>query len=337
MTVELNPQPNRFIIQNFEFQSGERLPELSLHYRTLGEPRRDGYSRINNGVLILHGTGGSGEAFLAPHFAQELFGPGQPLDIEKYFIILPDNIGHGESNRPSDGLRASFPKYGYHDMVKAQHQLVTEHLGLSQLRLVMGTSMGGMHTWMWGYLYPDIVKALMPLASVPTEIAGRNRMLRRMVIDAITQSPDYQDGDYEEQPFGLTAAAHILILMAGSPYQIQKVAPNQKKADAVFDQMVVGYSGRFDANDMVYQFASSADYNPKPHLDKIIAPLIAINAADDLVNPPELGMLEELIKRVPNGTAIVQDDWPNLQGHRSHSFPNLWKHHLIELLERSAL
>ncbi len=336
MMVELDPQTDFFVIENFKFQSGESLPELRLHYRTLGTPQTDGYSRINNAVLILHGTSGSGEGFLAPHFAQELFGPGQPLDLENCFVILPDNIGHGESSRPSDGLKASFPKYGYHDMVRAQHQLITEHLGLSQLRLVMGTSMGGMHTWMWGYLYPDMVQALMPMASVPTEIAGRNRMLRRMLMEAILQSPDYNGGDYDEQPYGLTAAMHILLLMVNSPFQLQKLAPDQKKADGMFDMLMKGFIGRFDANDLLYQFASSADYNPEPHLEKIIAPLVAINAADDLVNPPELGLFEELIKRVPNGTAIVQDDWPNLQGHRSHSFAKLWKHHLMELLEQSA-
>ena len=333
--LELQPVSQTFAIPNFEFASGETLPQLQLHVQTLGTPQTDGYSRINNAVLILHGTSGSGDAFLAPHFAQELFAPGQPLDLEKYFIILPDNIGHGESSRPSDGLKVSFPKYGYHDMVKAQHQLVCDHLGISQLRLVMGTSMGGMHTWMWGYLYPEMVQALMPMASVPLEIAGRNRMLRRMIIDAITQSPDYGDGNYAEQPFGLTAATHIVMLMVGSPYQLQKLAPNQKKADKMFDQMVMGFRGRFDANDLLYQFDSSFDYNPEPHLEKIVAPLVAINAADDLVNPPELKILEALIERVPNGRAIVQDDWPNLQGHRSHSFAKLWKHHLAELLEKS--
>ena len=291
---------------------------------------------MNNAILILHGTSGSGEAFLAPHFAGKLFGAGQPFDLEKYFVILPDGIGHGGSSRPSDGLRTSFPQYGYHDMVTAQHRLITEHLKIERLRLVMGTSMGGMHTWMWGYLYPDMVDALMPLASAPIEIAGRNRMLRHMIFDAITQSPDYDEGNYIEQPFGLTAATHIVMLMVGSPYQLQKIAPTQRKADAVFKQTVTGYRGRFDANDLLYQFRASHDYNPQPHLEKITAPLTAINAADDLVNPPELRILEEEIKRVRNGIAIVQENWEKLQGHRSHSFPNLWKGHLIDLLERSS-
>ena len=328
-------QEDSFVIKNFQFTSGESLPELTLHYRTLGKPKTDGYGRVNNAILILHGTSGSGEAFLAPHFAGELFGAGQPFDLKKHFVILPDGIGHGSSSRPSDGLRASFPQYGYHDMVSAQHRLVTEHLKIERLRLVMGTSMGGMHTWMWGYLYPDMVEALMPLASAPIEIAGRNRMLRRMVVDVIMQSPDFDDGKYEEQPFGLAAAAHIFMLMVGSPYQLQKEAPTKEKADAKFDELVAGYRGRFDANDLIYQVRASSDYNPQPHLEKITAPLTAINAADDLVNPPELGILEREIKRVRNGIAIVQDNWEKLQGHRSHSFPNLWKEHLIDLLERS--
>ncbi|MFK7805760.1 MAG: alpha/beta fold hydrolase [Anaerolineae bacterium] len=331
----LDPKSDTFSVKNFQFQSGETLPELRIHYRTLGEPKTDGYGRVNNAVLIMHGTSGSGEAFLAPHFAGELFGVGQLLDLDKYFIILPDGIGHGGSSRPSDGLRANFPNYGYLDMVTAQHQLVTEHLEIERLRLVMGTSMGGMHSWMWGYLHPEMVDALMPLVSLPVEIAGRNRMMRHMIFDAITQSPDYDGGNYTEQPFGLTAATHLVMLMVGSPYQLQKIAPTQQKADALFAQMVPGYRGRFDANDLLYQFRASHDYNPQPHLEKIIAPLTAINAADDLVNPPELGVLEQEIGRVPQGKAVVLDNWPELQGHRSHSYPVLWKEHLADLLKRS--
>lgn len=331
----LNPKSDTFVIKDFQFQSGETLAEQRIHYRTLGELKTDGYGRVNNAVLIMHGTSGSGEAFLAPHFAGELFGVGQLLDLEKYFIILPDGIGHGGSSRPSDGLRASFPKYGYHDMVAAQHRLITEHLEIERLRLVMGTSMGGMHSWMWGYLHPEMVDALMPLVSLPVEIAGRNRMMRHMIFDAIAQSPDYAGGNYAEQPFGLTAATHLVMLMVGSPYQLQKIAPTQQKADALFKQMVPGYRGRFDANDLLYQFSASHDYNPQPHLEKIIAPLTAINAADDLVNPPELGILEQEISRVPQGKAVVLDNWSELQGHRSHSYPALWKEHLSALLERS--
>ena len=329
------PQTGFYTIENFQFRSGESLPELRLHYRTLGNPHTDGYGRVDNAVLILHGTSGSGEGFLAPNFAAELFKPGEPLDIEKYFIIMPDNIGHGESSRPSDGLRASFPTYGYHDMVAAQHRLITEHFEIEHLRLVMGTSMGGMHTWMWGYLYPDMVDALLPLASAPVQIAGRNRMLRRMIIDAIIQSPDYHDGNYDAQPFGLTAATHIVMLMVGSPTQWHKMAPTLEKADSTFDLLVQGFRGRFDANDLLYQFGASFDYNPQPHLENIVAPLVAINAADDLVNPPELAILEREIRRVKNGVAIVQDDWPNLHGHRTHSMAAVWKHHLADLLERT--
>lgn len=332
----LVPKSDTFVIRNFKFQTGETLPQLRLHYRTLGKRKTDGYGQVNNAILIMHGTSGSGEAFLAPHFAGELFGKGQPLDLNKYFIILPDGIGHGGSSRPSDRLRMKFPNYGYHDMVAAQHQLVTEHLEIERLRLVMGTSMGGMHSWMWGYLHADMVDALMPLASLPVEIAGRNRMLRRMVVDVIMESPDFADGNYVEQPHGLAAATHIFMLMVGSPYQLQQAAPTKEEADALFDQLVLGYRGRFDANDLIYQVRASSDYNPQPHLEKISAPLTAINAADDLVNPPELGILEHEIKRVKHGIALVQDNWAELQGHRSHSFPKLWIDHLIDLMERSS-
>lgn len=317
-------------------QSGEQLAEIDLAYRTLGTPQTDGYGRVNNGVLVLHGTGGSGEAFLRPQFSGKLFQPGQLLDAEKYFIILPDGIGHGRSSKPSDGLKARFPQYGYLDMVTAQHKLVTEHIGLERLRLVMGTSMGGMQSWMWGYLYPDMMDGLLPLASLPVEIAGRNRMLRRMVIDSITHSPDYNAGEYEQQPAGLRGAIHALILMIGAAHQWQESAPTRDQADGLFDSLYSYFRSTVDANDMLYQFNASRDYNPQPHLEKIVAPLTAVNFADDLVNPPELGILEREIRRVKNGRAYVLPISDQTYGHRSHSYPELWERYLGELLAQSG-
>ena len=325
-----------YFSQPFRFGSGEELTELRLFYQTLGSPQTDGYGRVNNGVLILHGTGGTGDAFLRPQFADALFKPGQLLDIEKYFIILPDSIGHGRSSKPSDGLRAGFPKYAYRDMVAAQHKLVTEHLGLDQLRLVMGTSMGGMHSWMWGYLYPDMVAALMPLASLPVEIAGRNRMLRRMIIDSITHSPDYLGGAYQTQPAGLRGAIYGLLMMISAAHQWQTMAPTQAAADKLFDNLYQYFAETVDANDLLYQVASSRDYNPQPHLEKIMAPLTAVNSADDLVNPPELQILEQEIKRIKRGKAHVLPISDKSQGHRSHSFPELWEAYLADLLSESG-
>ena len=320
---------------SFTFQSGETLDNLNLHYQTLGSPKMDGYGRVNNAVLILHGTSGSGDAFLRPQFADKLFQPGQLLDADQYFIILPDGIGHGRSSKPSDRLKANFPKYGYHDMVTAQYRLVTEHLGLERLRLVMGTSMGGMQTWMWGYLYPDKVDALLPLASLPVEIAGRNRMLRRMIMDSITESPDYHNGDYDAQPSGMRGAINGLILMVGAAHQWQKEAPTQAEADRLYDELYANFAQRLDANNLLYQVNASHDYNPQPHLEKITAPLTAVNFADDLVNPPELGILERETRRIKQGRAYVLPISDQTYGHRSHSHPELWINYLTDLLNQT--
>ncbi|MCA9987928.1 MAG: alpha/beta fold hydrolase, partial [Anaerolineales bacterium] len=258
------------------------------------------------------------------------------LDVADYYIILPDGIGHGQSSRPSDGLRAHFPHYGYEDMVRAQYQLLTEHLGVGHLRLVMGTSMGGMHSWVWGYLYSDFMDALLPLASLPAEIAGRNRMLRRMALDAIRLDPSWQEGEYETQPAGLRGAVNILIFMTSVPLYWRELAPTQAAADEFLAQLTERHLAMHDANDFLYQFNASWDYNPEPHLEKIIAPLVAINSADDQVNPPELGILERLIERVPDGKAIVLPISPATRGHGSHSWPLLWQEHLATLLVATA-
>jgi len=334
-----NPAPAQgdFTIRNFKFDSGEVLPELKLHYRTLGSPRRDSAGVVRNAVLVMHGTGGSGGGFMSDQFAGPLFKPGQLLDAAKYFIILPDGIGHGQSSKPSDGLRARFPHYGYNDMVTAQYRLLTEGLGVNHLRLVMGTSMGGMHTWVWGEKYPDFMDALMPLASLPVQIAGRNRMMRRMVIDPIRNDPEWNNGEYKSQPRGLTTAIYTLLFMTSTPLQWQKQAPTRDAADRFFDDMVRRRLSQTDANDMLYAFDASRDYDPAPNLEAIKAPLIAINSADDQVNPPELGILEREIKRVKRGQYVLIPISDRTRGHGTHSLPELWKEHLARLLQESDL
>ena len=319
------PVEGDFIVHDFHFHSGETLAELRLHYTTIGKPS------ATNAVLIMHGTGGSGSGFLSPGFGGELFGPGEPLDAAKYYIILPDAIGHGKSSKPSDGMRAHFPKYCYHDMVKADYELLTQHLGVKHLRLVMGTSMGAMHTWLWGEIYPDFMEALMPLASAPVEIAGRNRLLRDMIMNAITSDPEYKNGNYDHPIHGLRAAQDGLTMMTSSPLQMQKQWPTKEKADAAFDHLMQTAMTK-DANDMLYQFASSTDYNPEPELGKIKARLIAVNSADDVVNPPELGILDRDIKLVKHGRYILIPTGPETRGHGTHSVAKLWKQYVVELL-----
>ncbi len=323
-----------YVIRNFQLENHETLPELRLHYTTLGKPQRDASGVVRNAVLALHGTGGTGQQFLSENFTGELWGSGQLLDAQRYFIILPDNIGHGKSSKPSDGLRARFPHYCYHGMVVAQHRLLTEHLGVNHLRLVMGTSMGGMHTWLWGEMYPDFMDALLPLASAPVEIAGLNRIRRRMIIDSIRNDPEWKNGEYTTQPPGLAAAAYSLMLMTASPLQLHTQAPTREAADKLFDRMVTRQLSRLDANDMLYAYESSSDYNPAPLLEKITAPLVAINSADDQVNPPELGILEREIRRVKQGRFILLPTTDQTRGHGTHSLPKIWKPYLAELLVR---
>jgi homoserine O-acetyltransferase len=332
------PTEGDFTIRDFKFQSGETLPELRLHYRTLGKPEKDAEGKTTNAILIMHGTTGSGAQFIRPEFAGELFGKDQPLDATKFFIVLPDGIGHGKSSKPSDGMHAKFPRYGYLDMVEADYRLLTEGLGVNHARLVMGTSMGGMHTWLWGELHPDFMDALMPLASLPTQISGRNRAWRRLVIDAIRNDPAWEGGEYPAgagQPPSLRTAAEMLWFMSSNPVLRQKDAPSLAKTDEVLDKFVEQIVKTDDANDVLYALEASHDYDPGPGLEKIRAPLLAINSADDLINPPELAILEREIKRVPKGRAVVIPLSDKTRGHGSHTVAALWKDQLVQLLKET--
>jgi homoserine O-acetyltransferase/O-succinyltransferase len=329
------PAESDYTIRDFRFTSGETLPELRLHYRTLGKADKDAQGKTTNAVLVMHGTTGSGAQFIRPEFADELFGDGQPLDATKFFIILPDGIGHGKSSKPSDGLRAKFPRYGYRDMVEAQYRLLTDGLGVNHARLVMGTSMGGMHTWLWGEMHPDFMDALMPLASLPMQISGRNRAWRRIIIDAIRNDPGWSGGEYKIQPPSLRTAAEILWLMSSNPLLRQKEAPALAKTDEVLDKFVADILKADDANDVLYALEASRDYDPGPDLEKVRAPLLAINSADDLINPPELGILEREIKRVPHSRALVIPLSEKTRGHGSHTIAALWKDELVGLLTES--
>ena len=330
------PAEGDYSIRDFKFSSGETLPELRIHYRTLGEPKKDAQGKTTNAVLIMHGTTGSGGQFFRPEFAGELFGPGQPLDATKFFIVLPDGIGHGKSSKPSDGLHAKFPRYSYRDMVEAQYRLLTDGLGVNHARLVMGTSMGGMHTWLWGETHPEFMDALLPLASLPTQISGRNRTWRRIIIDAIRGDPAWNGGEYKTQPPSLRTAAEMLWLMSSNPLVRQKEAPNLAKTDEVLDKFVVDIVRADDANDVLYALEASRDYDPGPELEKIRAPLLAINSADDHINPPELGILEREIKRVPHGRALLIPLSEKTRGHGSHTIAALWKDDLVRLLTESG-
>jgi homoserine O-acetyltransferase/O-succinyltransferase len=322
-----------FVIRGFRFGSGETLPELKLHYRTLGTPRRDSAGVVRNAVMVLHGTGGSGAGFLSRSFGGELFGPGQLLDATQYFIILPDGIGHGQSSKPSDGLHARFPKYTYDDMVRAQHAMLVDGLNINHLRLVMGTSMGAMHCWAWGEMYPDFADGLVPLASAPTQIAGRNRVMRKMIMDSITHDPAWKNGDYTTPPHdGLVGAVNLLMMMTSSPLQWHKTAPTRDAADKWYEEQIVARVAATDANDMLYQYNASRDYDPSENLEKITAPLLAINSADDVVNPPELGIMERLMPRVKRGRYVLIPTSDQTRGHGTHSLPAVWGKYLADFL-----
>jgi homoserine O-acetyltransferase len=324
-----SPKEGDWVLRDFRFHTGEVLPELRLHYVTVGAP-------TGEPVLILHGTGGAGTNMLTGDFASELFGPGQPLDASRYFIILPDAIGAGKSSKPSDGLRTRFPQYNYDDMVRAQHRLVTEHLGVRHLRLVLGQSMGGMHTWIWGEMYPDFMDALVPMASLPVEVAGRNWMTRRMLIDLIRNDPEWNGGNYTQQPRSLQLAqTYFGIATNGGTRALYKTAPTREKADQLLSERLARPSSA-DANDLLYQYDASRDYNPATKLESIKARLLAINSADDERNPAELGIMEREIKRVKQGQYVLIPASDETRGHGTTSSAKWWKRYLMELLQPAA-
>ena len=323
-----------YVIRNFKFETGETLPELRIHYMTLGQPRRDAGGVVRNAVIVLHGTTGAGGGFTSRTFGGELFGEGQLLDTSKYFVVLPDGIGHGKSSKPSDGMHARFPKYTYNDMVDAQHELLAKGLGVNHLHLVMGTSMGCMHAWVWGERYPDFVDGLVPLACAPTQIAGRNRMIRTMIMDFIRNDPGYKGGDYTTQPAGLRQAMGMLFLMTSAPKVQHRQAPTRDKADSSIRAYLDQNTRTHDANDVVYAFDASRTYDPSPNLEKITARVLAINSADDFVNPPELGLMEQLMPRVKNGRYVLLPITDATRGHGTHSLPAIWKNYLAEFLQQ---
>jgi homoserine O-acetyltransferase/O-succinyltransferase len=321
------------IFRNFTFTSGEKLPELKLHYTTLGTPKRGKNGQINNAVLILHGTGGTGQQFYRPQFADELYSPGQPLDTSKYFIILPDNIGHGKSSKPSDGLRMAFPKYDYDDMVRAQYRLVTQTLGIKKLKLILGTSMGCMHIFVWGTTYPKASEKLAPFACNTSEIAGRNRWWRKMGVDAISLDPAWQNGNYTAQPEqGLRTYTYMSMLAGGNPMALQAQFPTRVEAETA---LIKAYNTRIegvDANDAIFQLESSRNYNPDPLLERITVPTLWINSADDFINPPELGLAEIAVKRMPKARFILIPASAETKGHGTHTWAKFWKDDLAKLL-----
>ncbi len=319
------PKEGSWVVRDFHFHTGQTLPELRLSYTTVGAP-------TGEPVLILHGTTGSGTAMLTPAFAGELFGPGQPLDAGRYYIILPDAIGTGKSSKPSDGLRMNFPRYNYDDMVDAQYRLVKEHLGVRHLRLVLGNSMGGMQTWIWAQKYPEFMDVAVPMASLPTEMSSRNWMLRRLIIDSIRNDPEWMNGNYTKQPRSAQFASVFYgVATSGGSQALYKAAPTREKADQILDQRLSApFTG--DANDYLYQWDSSRDYDPSPGLERIQSVLLAINSADDERNPPETGVLDREIKRVRNGRVLLIPASDQTAGHGTTGQAKFWKQDLAELL-----
>jgi homoserine O-acetyltransferase len=330
------PREGDVVLRSFHFAAGDSLPALRLHYLTLGRARRDGAGEITNAIMVLHGTGGSGRQFLVPQFAGPLYGAGCPLDTTRWFIVLADGIGHGASSKPSDGLRARFPRYGYGDMVRAQHDLLLA-LGVRHLRLLMGTSMGGMQTWLWGERYPDLMDALMPLACQPVAIAGRNRAWRQMIVQAIRLDPEWRGGDYVAEPRqALRTAADLLFIAGSAPIALQLAYPTGDSANRYVDAAVESRMATLDANDLLYQIEASRDYDPSAELERIVAPLVMVNSGDDFINPPELGIAERMMPRVKRGRFVLLPASERTHGHGTHTWAALWKDELETLLADSA-
>ncbi|HWT13371.1 MAG TPA: alpha/beta fold hydrolase [Allosphingosinicella sp.] len=323
------------VLSDFRFGSGERLAELRMHVATLGTPRRDDEGRIANAVMVLHGTGGSGRQFLQPQFADALFGPGQPLDIARYYVILPDNIGHGRSSKPSDGLRMRFPAYDYDDMVEAQRLMLAE-LGVTRLRLLMGTSMGCMHAFVWAEAHPDFAQAMMPLACLPVEIAGHNRMWRKAAVEGIRSDPAWRGGNYTAQPLqGLRTAVSLLQVAGFAPLHLQRAYPTREAAEAYIVERIERDLPSRDANDLIYQLEASRNYDPRPGLERIRVPMTWVNSADDFINPPDYGIAEEAARRMPSVRYVLIPATAETRGHGTHSWARFWKQELVDLIART--
>jgi homoserine O-acetyltransferase len=329
-------QDGVYSIPNFRFGTGESLPELKLHYLTLGTLHRDAEGHADNAVLLLHGTGGSATSLLNPAFSEVLFHPGQPLDITKYFIILPDDIGHGQSSKPSDGLHARFPAYDYDDMVRSQHQMLLDGLKVDHLRLILGTSMGCMQSFVWGETYPGFADALAPFACLPVPIAGRNRMMRYMAIEAVKQDPAWLGGEYKSEPVeGLRTANEMLLIMGSAPLVMQKAAPTRQAAEKYVDTYLARTMAATDANDLIFYMNASRNYDPSAHLDRIQVPVLWINSADDFINPPELGIAEKMVHQMPQARFVLIPISDATRGHGTHTQAAVWKDQLVQLMKRS--
>jgi homoserine O-acetyltransferase len=332
-----NGTPGDYIARDFHFGSGETLAQLKLHYLTLGTPHRDAHGHVDNAVLLLHGTGGDAHSLFNPNFSNVLFGPGRPLDIQKYFLIFPDDIGHGESSKPSDGMRMKFPQYDYDDMVRSQHQMLLEGLHVDHLRLILGTSMGCMQSFVWGETYPDYADALMPLACLPVQLAGRNRMMRYMAIENIERDPAWKNGNYTTEPGqGLRTANEMLLIMGSAPLVMQTNFPTRQQAEAYVDKYLDRTVAATDANNLIYYVNASRNYDPSQHLDRIKVPVMWINSADDFINPPELGIAEKMVHNMPNAKFILIPISDKTRGHGTHTMAAIWQNYLVELLNQSA-
>jgi homoserine O-acetyltransferase/O-succinyltransferase len=329
-------QNGTYTIKNFRFGTGETLPELKLHYLTLGQPHRDSAGHTDNAILLLHGTGGDAHSLLNPVFSDVLFGPGQPFDITKFFIILPDDIGHGESSKPSDGLHMHFPQYDYDDMVASQHTMLLDGLHVDHLRLILGTSMGCMQSFVWGETFPQFSDALAPFACLPVELAGRNRMWRYMAMQSIRSDPAWKNGEYTTEPTeGLRGASDLIVIAGGAPLQLQKNYPTRAQAEAYIDRVIANSIAHTDANNFLYYVNASRNYNPAPKLATITAPVLWINSADDFINPPELGIAEKMVTKMPNAKFILIPISDATRGHGTHTQAIVWKQYLIDFLAQT--
>ncbi|TMJ17255.1 MAG: alpha/beta fold hydrolase [Alphaproteobacteria bacterium] len=325
------------VLKDFRFGSGERLAEVRMHYATLGTPHRNAKGEIDNAVMVLHGTGGNGRQFVQPQFADDLFGPGQPLDVTRWFVILPDNLGHGKSSKPSDGMRMHFPKYDYDDMVDAQRRMLAEGLGVKHLRLLMGTSMGCMHGFVWAESHPDFADAMMPMACLPTEIAGHNRMWRKAAIEGIEADPAWAGGNYTAEPVqGLRTAVSLLQVAGFAPLYLQKAYPTRETADAYIVDRIAKDLPTRDANDLIYQLDASRSYNPWPKLERISVPAVWVNSGDDFINPSDYGIAEDAARRMKSVRYVLVRATSDTRGHGTHTWAKFWRQELIDLMGRTA-